>query len=162
MRPKQLSIYLAKLLAGLALSTTAWLALPVEAGDRTVTAVQTAKHKTRMDDSQDLKDDLRDALGKCTANAGSGCEATSAQITARKLLELARKEEKYWLASGISAAITLAHQSVSAAEAMLRTAPHPDTPDAREAFANLEQNCRSCHDLHPEKLRDAAPLSTPH
>jgi len=139
-------MYVAKLLAGLAMSTLAWLALPVQGGDRTVTAAQTAEHKTRMDDSQDLKDDLRDAVEKRDGRAAS--EA------ARKLLELARQKENYWLESGISAAVTLAHQSVSAAEAMLRTAPHPDTPEVRQLLANLEQNCRSCHDLHPEKLRD--------
>jgi hypothetical protein len=117
-----------------------------------VTAAQTAEHKTRMDDSQDLKDDLRDALEKRDANAASE--------SARKLVELARREEAYWLQTGISAAVTLARESVSVADAVLRTAPHPDSSETREALANLERNCRSCHDLHPEKLRDTNPPTT--
>jgi len=46
MRARQISIYAAKLVAGLAMSTLAWLALPAQGGDRAVSAAQTAEHKT--------------------------------------------------------------------------------------------------------------------
>jgi hypothetical protein len=141
------TIYFGKLLLGLALSTLAWFALPAAHGARPgPTAAETAQHKVRMDDSQDLKDDLREAIEKSNARAAKEASA--------KLAALAREEEQYWAKTKLETAIGLAHDAVAAADRMLQTSPSPGAPEARQAFASLEVNCRSCHDLHPEKQRD--------
>ncbi len=145
----EVTVYMGKLLLGLALSTLAWLALPAAHGATPgPSAAETAQHKVRMDDSQDLKEDLRDAIDKDDSKAA--IEAST------KLVAIAREEEGYWAKTKLETAMGLAHDAVAAADRMLKASQQPRSSEARQAFSALEANCRACHDLHPEKLRDAA------
>ena len=113
------------------------LALPA------VTAEETAQQKSRMDDAMDIEYDLRDAL---TAKA-----LPKAAETADKLAKIGEDEERYWVKAQFDDVLSLARENLAAAREIAATARAGKADEAAEAFARLDQSCKSCHDLHPEK-----------
>jgi hypothetical protein len=115
-----------------------WTAICLHARDDLV-----ARHKARMDSAQDVRDDLQDAL-----DAKSSVKVAE---SAGKLVEFGQREREYWSAAGISAAVKLSQNNLEAARAIEVTAKAGNFEGARAAFVHLNDTCRACHDLHPEK-----------
>jgi cytochrome c556 len=101
------------------------------------------KHKQWMDQAQDLKEEVRDALG---ANA-----AAQAAAAAEKLVRISRQELRFWTKAEVPEAQQLAEAFHSAARQMETAAKAGDLVRTRQAFDQLQAGCRACHDLHPEK-----------
>ena len=102
-----------------------------------------AKHKARMDDAQDLKYDLADALG-----AKSVDKITKSARAIVKLLEL---EDRYWKNSGLTDAIALSKENLEAAKNIVTASEARHIGTAVQAYSDLERSCTACHAAHPEK-----------
>jgi cytochrome c556 len=116
---------------------TVFLCLLMLAGD------DAARHKEWMDEAQDLKEDLRDAL-----NAKSGAKAAE---PASKLVQIGEREEKYWRDAKLHDIVKIAQQNLVAAREVAAAAKDGHFEEALLAFGRLETTCRACHDVHPEK-----------
>ena len=100
-------------------------------------------HKAWMNDAQDKKDDVREALAAKDAKklvaAASGIEKATGQ------------EQQFWARTAIVQAQELANKNRGEAREMLQAARAAHFTEAADAFARLEKTCASCHDLHFEK-----------
>lgn len=108
-----------------------------------VTSGEAAAHKARMNDAQDLKADLKDAL-----DAGATAKALG---PAKKLVGLCREEEHYWTRAALSDAVELARKNLAEARQIASAVAGGRADEALAAYGKLETTCRACHDLHPEK-----------
>lgn len=100
-----------------------------------------AKHKQWMDDAQDLKEEIRDAL-----RAGPASDISK---PARQLVSACEKEVQFWRHAKIAGAVVLAEKTLLAARALQNGGSH-------KALAELDARCRNCHDMHFERrLRGA-------
>ena len=106
-------------------------------------------HKAWMDDAQDKKDDVREALAAKDAN-----KLTAAAIEIEKLTD---QEQKFWARTDILKAKELAATNRAEAKEMLQAARSAKFDAAGATFARLEKTCSSCHDLHFEKSLQAKP-----
>jgi hypothetical protein len=102
-----------------------------------------ARHKEWMDQAQDLKEDLRDAL-----NAKSREKASE---PAAKLVQIGEQEETYWKKAELDDIVKLAQQKLAAAREVAAAAKNGSFDEALLAFGRLETTSRTCHDAHPEK-----------
>ena len=117
--------------------------IAISAAMASVTSGDVARHKAWMDTSQDLKDEIRDAL-----SAQSGAKAAH---SAQKLTNILRQEEQYWINAKQSDAAKLARQNLAESRQIAAWAKSGDLNQALRAFNKLEETCSACHDLHPEK-----------
>lgn len=102
-----------------------------------------AQHKTAMDQAQDWRDDLKDALdAKELAKAGA---------LADKLVEAAMVEEDYWKKAKQADIVKLAAENLADSRELAAQAKAGKSVEAAAAYDRLEVSCRACHDLHPEK-----------
>ena len=107
------------------------------AGDEVV------RHKAAMDQAQEWKDDLRDAL--------DAKDAAKAAELAKKLVDAAAAEAAYWQREKFEDVKKLAADNLAAAQAVREAARAGRLVEAEGAYGRLESSCRACHDLHPEK-----------
>lgn len=104
-----------------------------------------AKHKGWMDQAQELKDDLKDALDSKAWQ--------KAALQAEELAKLGAREEAYWTRAKQADAVQLAKQNLDASRRIRAAAKSGNADVALQAYSELEATCRQCHDLHPEKRR---------
>jgi len=112
---------------------------PNHAGD------DVARHKESMDQAQEWKDDLKDALD---AKAG-----TKAIELAAKLAKAGAREAAYWKSAKQYDILKLATDNREAARRIAQSIRDGKFDQALRAYGRLELTCRACHDLHPEKRR---------
>ena len=104
-----------------------------------------ARHKETMDQAQEWKDDLKDALdAKAT---------TKAIELAQKLAKSGAGETAYWKNARQNDILKLATDNLEAARQIVLSAKAGRLDQALQAYDRLEITCRACHDLHPEKRR---------
>lgn len=108
-----------------------------------VTSAETAAHKARMDDAQDVSLDLKDGV--------DAKDAAKTALAAGKLGALLQAEEGYWAATGLEDVRGLAKANHDDAAVVAERAVAADWPGAEAAYARLQAGCRSCHDQHPER-----------
>jgi hypothetical protein len=107
------------------------------------TAAELDAHRKWMDDAQDRKDDIREALAaKDRAKLLAGVKAMDG-LTAR--------EQAFWARTNIQQAKDLAVRNRKESQALLVAAKAGRFDEAEKAFAQLEKTCTACHDLHFEK-----------
>ena len=106
-------------------------------------ADDTSRHKEWMDQAQELKDDLKDALDAKTWQKAAAC--------ADELAKFADREEAYWKKAKQEDAVKLAKENLAASKQISAAAKSGNAGQALEAYSRLEATCRGCHDLHPEK-----------
>lgn len=104
---------------------------------------EAAKHKARMDDAQDLKYDLADAIE--AKSVDKIAEHAKAIV---KLLEL---EDRYWKNSGLPDAIALSKENLQAAKRIALASEAGRVGTVIQAYNDLERSCAACHDAHPKK-----------
>ena len=104
---------------------------------------EAARHKEWMDTAQDLTYDLKNAL-----DAKSSAKTAE---SAKRLIKLGEQEEEYWTKAKLEDAVKLARQNLAATRAVAAAAKDGQFGRALQAYAELQTNCRSCHDLHFEK-----------
>jgi hypothetical protein len=109
------------------------------------TADDIAKHKEWMDQAQELKDRLKDALDSKTWQKAAQCAGELAKTGAR--------EEAYWKRAKQADAVNLAKENLDASKQISAAAKSGYVDLALQAYSKLEAICRACHDLHPEKRR---------
>ena len=100
-------------------------------------------HKAWMDDAQDKKDDVREAL--------AGKDAKKLVAAAMDIDKLTEQESQFWARTKIVRAKEIATKNRGEAKEMLQLARAGKFTEAGDAFARLEKTCSSCHDLHFEK-----------
>ena len=107
------------------------------------TKVELDAHKAWMDDAQDKKDDVREAL--------AAKDAKKLVAVAAEIEKLTEQEQKFWARTTIAQAKEIAAKNRGEAQEMLQAARAARFAEAGEAFARLEKTCSSCHELHFEK-----------
>jgi hypothetical protein len=100
-------------------------------------------HKAWMDDAQDKKDDVREAL--------AAKDATKLSAAAADIEKLTLQEQQFWARTSIAQAKELAAKNLGEAKEMLNAAKAGRFSEAGNAFGRLEKTCSSCHDQHFEK-----------
>lgn len=109
---------------------------------RAVTKEDTVRHKQRMDDAEEIKYDVLDALqakdlGKVHQAAG-------------KLVSISQDELEYWKQTNLAEIVSIARQSVSLSKTLTEEAGKGNLVAAKTEFDQLLKTCAKCHDLHPE------------
>ncbi len=127
----------------LRLAAVVFLVLFLRANAIAVGADEVAKHKARMDDAQDLKYELADAIEE--KSAGKIAKHARAIV---KLLEL---EDRYWKNSGLIDAIALSKENIEAAKRIAVAGEEGRVGMAARAYHDLDRTCTACHDARPEK-----------
>jgi len=113
------------------------------------TATELQDHRNWMDDAQDKKEDLREALAaKDARKLLAAAQATDA---------LTAKELAFWARTEIKQAQELAAKNREESRELVRAATASRLDSAGAAFASLERTCSSCHDLHFEKNEALSP-----
>ena len=114
-----------------------------------VTPEDVARHKQRMDQAQDLKDGIHDAL--------EAKDAAKAAADAEKLIRIGQREQQYWTKAELPDARQLAKDNLSASRDLASAARARKWDLATKALERVETSCRTCHDLHPEKRVNTMP-----
>jgi hypothetical protein len=95
-----------------------------------------------MDDAQEAKDDLLDAV-----EAKSGPKAAAATA---KIVAILQETEKFWAEQKMPDIVKLAQDSIAATRDMEKVAKSGDMTQAREAYNKVNTACQGCHNIHPE------------
>lgn len=95
-----------------------------------------ANHKQWMDDAQDWKEEIREAL--------NATPVKDIAEPARRLVGACEKELEFWRRAGVAEAVLLAKSNLRAAKAL-------QNDRTQRAFAELDAGCKACHDLHLER-----------
>ena len=109
----------------------------------TLTKAELDAHKAWMDDAQDKKDDVREALAAKDAK-----RLVEAALDIERLTE---REHQFWARTTIAKARELAVKNRGESREMLKAAQAGEFAQAADALARLEKTCSACHDLHFEK-----------
>lgn len=107
------------------------------------TTAELDAHKAWMDDAQDKKDDIREAL--------AAKDQKKLMTAALEIDKLTEQEQKFWGRTSIEPAKQLAAKNRGESKEMLEAARNAQFDRADAAFARLERTCSSCHELHFEK-----------
>jgi len=100
-------------------------------------------YRQKMDDAQDAKDDLMDAIG-----AKSGPKAA---IATAKMTKTVQEVKQFWAAKKMADIVKLADASLAALDAMNKLVSSGKVDQSEEAFQKINDTCSACHDAHPEK-----------
>jgi hypothetical protein len=103
---------------------------------------QSEEWAMKMDDAQEAKDDLLDAVG-----AKSGPKAAEATAKITKFLQ---ETKAFWAAQKMADVVKTADDAIAAANEMSKVAVSGKMDSAKAAYDNLNAACNKCHDLHPE------------
>jgi hypothetical protein len=103
---------------------------------------QSPEWTQKMDDCQDAKDDLQDAVG---AKSGPKAAAAMTKITA-----ILKETREFWAKQNMPDTVKLADNALAAAADMDKIAKSGKMDTAKAAFDKLNTACSSCHDTHPE------------
>jgi len=109
----------------------------------TMVVAQNDDWKQKMEDAQEAKDDLMDAVG-----AKSGPKAVEATAKMTKILQ---ETKQYWAGRKMADIVKLADANLAALDAMSKLAASGKMDQAKAAFDKIGDSCSACHDVHPEK-----------
>ena len=112
------------------------LALP------TVVFAQNDEYRQKMEDAQEAKDDLMDAV-----KDKSGPKAAAA---AAKIAKILQEAKAFWAARKMADIMKLADDDIAAANDMANIAASGKMDTAKAAFDKINVACSACHDIHPE------------
>ncbi|MEQ1886853.1 MAG: cytochrome c [Bryobacteraceae bacterium] len=104
---------------------------------------QSEEWAMKMDDAQEAKDDLLDAVG-----AKSGPKAAEATAKISKLLAETRA---FWEQKKMADVVKTADDAIAAANEMAAVAKSGKMDTAKAAYDKLNAACNKCHDLHAEE-----------
>ncbi|MCU1235848.1 MAG: hypothetical protein JWP63_3815 [Candidatus Solibacter sp.] len=102
-----------------------------------------SRHKKAMDQVQEWKDDLKDALDAKAAAKAAGL--------ADKLAKAAAQEASLWNKAKQDDALKLANENLEESRQIFTRVKAGNFDQALQTYGRLEATCRACHDLHPEK-----------
>jgi hypothetical protein len=108
----------------------------------TAVIAQNDEWKQKMDDAQDAKDDLMDAV-----DAKSGPKAVEATA---KMMKTLLETKQFWTEQKMADIVKLADDNIAAANEMTKIASSGQMDTAKAAFNKLGAACSACHDIHPE------------
>lgn len=108
-----------------------------------VSPQDSANHKLRMNEAQELKYEVIEAL-----QAGDLPQVVSATERMHPLLAA---EITYWSNSGLADIHDLSRDNLALARQVTVAAQGNDVDAAIAAWGKLEASCSGCHDLHPEQ-----------
>jgi ElaB/YqjD/DUF883 family membrane-anchored ribosome-binding protein len=123
-----------------------WLILSmIAAGSLAPVAMkaQSEEWAMKMDDAQEAKDDLLDAVG-----AKSGPKAAEAT---GKILKILQETKAFWEQQKMADVVKTADDTIAAANEMAAVAKSGKMDDAKVAYDKLNAACNKCHDLHAEE-----------
>jgi len=95
-----------------------------------------------MDDAQEAKDDLLDAV-----NAAQGPKAAEA---VRKITKIILEIKMFWEEQKQADVVKLADDTLAAAAEMDKVARSGNMANAKAVYAKLDMSCQQCHNVHPE------------
>ena len=103
-------------------------------------SAQNAQLRMSMDEAQDARDDLEDALNaKDPAKTGQALD---------KLTKVILEAKTFWAGQKQADIVKLADNALAASSEIGKMAAAKGDP--KPAFKKLELACQQCHDLHPE------------
>ena len=108
----------------------------------TMAVAQNDEWKQKMEDAQEAKDELMDAVA-----AKSGSKAAAA---ATKLTGILQETREYWTGVKMPDVVKLADANLAALGAMSKLAGSGKMDQAKAAFDKIGDSCSVCHDIHPE------------
>jgi soluble cytochrome b562 len=108
----------------------------------TLAVAQNDEWKQKMEDAQEAKDDLMDAVG-----AKSGPKAVEATAKMAKILQEAKE---YWAGLKMADVVKLADANLAALDAMSKLAGSGKMDQSKAAFDKIGDSCSVCHDVQPE------------
>lgn len=100
-------------------------------------------YRQKMDDAQDAKDDLMDAI-----DHKSGPKAVEATA---KMTKIVLEAKQFWAAKNMADIVKLADASLAALDEMNKLAASGKIDQSKAAFQKIGDTCSACHDAHPEK-----------
>jgi hypothetical protein len=96
----------------------------------------------RMDDAQDAKDDLRDAV--------KAKDAAKAIAAVDKITGILQETKNFWADQKMADVVKMADDALAAAGEVKEAARAGNMDDAPAAYKKLDTACQQCHDVHPE------------
>jgi Cytochrome C' len=108
----------------------------------TVIYAQNDEWRQKMDDAQDAKDELMEAV-----KDKSGPKA--AEETA-KITKLLQETKAFWAEQKMADIVKLADDNIAASNDMAKIAASGKMDTAKTAFDKINTTCSACHDIHPE------------
>ena len=103
---------------------------------------QNDEWKQKMEDAQEAKDDLLDAV-----NAKSGPKAVGATAKISKIL---LETKQFWADKKMPDIVKLADANLVATDALSKLAASGNMDQSKAAYDKLNSSCSACHDVHPE------------
>ena len=98
--------------------------------------------KQKMEDAQEAKDDLMDAVA---AKSGpKAIEATS------KMTRILTETRQFWAEQKMADVVKLADDNIAALNEMAKIAESGNMDQGKAVFAKINSACSACHDIHPE------------
>jgi cytochrome c556 len=116
---------------------TAALAAPV------LIQAQNDALRESMDNAQDAKDDLMDAV-----DAKQGAKISEASDKITKILT---ENRKFWVDKKMPDVLKMFDDTIAQSKAMSAMGKSGKLDGAKAAFTKLNASCSGCHDSHPEK-----------
>ncbi len=100
-------------------------------------------HRKWMDDAQERKDDLREAL--------VAKDAAKLQEAAIAIEALTAREQEFWARTTLKLAQEFAVKNRGEARELIRAAQAGRFEEAAKILGSLDKTCSACHDQHFEK-----------
>ena len=104
---------------------------------------QSEEWAMKMDDAQEAKDDLLEAVGAKTAPKAA--EATA------KIQKILQETKAFWEQQKMADVVKTADDALGAANEMAAVAKSGKMDTAKAAYDKLNAACNKCHDLHAEE-----------
>jgi hypothetical protein len=108
----------------------------------TAVVAQNDDWKQKMEDAQEAKDDLMDAVG-----AKSGPKAVEATA---KLMKILLESKEFWAGQKLADVVKLVDDNIAALNEMAKIAGSGNMDQGKVVFAKVNNTCSACHDTHPE------------
>jgi hypothetical protein len=107
-----------------------------------VSREETAQHKLRMNQAQELKYEVIEAL--------QAEDLGQVASTTERMHPLLESEIAYWHGSGLVDIHELSMENLALARQVTLAARSADADSTIAAWEKLEHSCSDCHDQHPE------------
>ena len=122
-----------------------WIALSLIGAGLAIPTAMVAQNddwKQKMEDAQEAKDDLMDAV-----DAKAGPKAAEA---AAKMLKILLETKQFWAGQKMADVVKLADDNIAALNEMAKIAGSGSMDQGKAVFAKVNNTCSACHDTHPE------------
>jgi soluble cytochrome b562 len=108
----------------------------------TLIIAQSEQWAMKMDDAQDAKDTLQDAVS--AKNAKDAGEQTA------KMIAILTETKKFWADQKMPDIVKIADDNLAALNEMAAMAKSGKMDGAQAGFDKINTTCSACHDIHPE------------